>query len=312
MAPLVTVEVIRGPAAGRDAVVEPGFSVIVGRLPDCNLSIQNDPTISRRHCEFSWRGEHLYVINLSNNGVTVNGRPADQARLSDGDIVTFGATTALKVHIGENARPQKQQARFAETLETPSFRNLAPIACRKGVTPSGIVTLQLAGASPSSPDLLECLRHYWPLNFILKLKAGESDSLSDFSKCPALLNWLPIESQRQYSPLVIHQPNQSQLAQLLELAERNPIAVLSTQKPEVVLQHLRQYAGAFSNADGLRPQLTETTPELAAALMTDLDAIMVIELEGGWTLYMTDEFFASLSTLGFNISDEAAQSKTVS
>lgn len=66
--------------------------VIVGRLPDCDVSI-DEPRVSRRHATFQPTASGIEVRDLgSRNGVIVNGTRVPQALLSDGDRVTIGDT----------------------------------------------------------------------------------------------------------------------------------------------------------------------------------------------------------------------------
>jgi hypothetical protein len=68
--------------------------VVVGRLPDCTVAL-NDPNVSRRHAEFVRvaSGDGVVVRDLqSTNGTRVNGVPVHQQQLVDGDEVTVGTT----------------------------------------------------------------------------------------------------------------------------------------------------------------------------------------------------------------------------
>ena len=65
----------------------------VGRLPECVI-VLNDPNVSRRHAEFRRMGSDVFLVDLgSTNGCRVNGSPAREQRLADGDQVTIGMTT---------------------------------------------------------------------------------------------------------------------------------------------------------------------------------------------------------------------------
>lgn len=65
----------------------------VGRSPDCELVIINDPKCSRKQARVSTVGEGCEVESLNEkNLVQVNGQEVERALLRDGDIVTFGET----------------------------------------------------------------------------------------------------------------------------------------------------------------------------------------------------------------------------
>lgn len=67
--------------------------VTVGRLPECTISV-NDSNISRQHAEIRAGQTAYVVVDLgSTNGTLLNGvRIGGEARLSDGDIISFGST----------------------------------------------------------------------------------------------------------------------------------------------------------------------------------------------------------------------------
>jgi hypothetical protein len=76
---------------GRRSVLR-GDRAVVGRSRDCDVVI-SDPNVSRRHAEVRRGEEGWSVVDLgSTNGVKVNGRRLDSARLKPGDRITIGVT----------------------------------------------------------------------------------------------------------------------------------------------------------------------------------------------------------------------------
>lgn len=70
-----------------------GPTAVIGRSKQCDCVLR-DPNVSRRHAELR-RGStgDWQIVDLgSTNGVKVNGRRVDSARLSPGDEVTLGTT----------------------------------------------------------------------------------------------------------------------------------------------------------------------------------------------------------------------------
>ena len=65
----------------------------VGRMPDCDLVI-NDANVSRRHFEVQPEpdGEWVLIDLGSTNGTRVNGNLVSRHRLTDGDVITIGAS----------------------------------------------------------------------------------------------------------------------------------------------------------------------------------------------------------------------------
>jgi hypothetical protein len=71
--------------------------VVVGRSKECDIQIA-DPNASRRHAELRREGDAYWLVDLgSTNGLDVNGKRTQRARLSNGDRVTIG-TTELVFH----------------------------------------------------------------------------------------------------------------------------------------------------------------------------------------------------------------------
>jgi len=69
-----------------------GERVVVGRSRDCDV-VLSDPNVSRRHAELRREAMGWEVVDLgSTNGIKVNGRRQDHARLEPGDRITLGLT----------------------------------------------------------------------------------------------------------------------------------------------------------------------------------------------------------------------------
>jgi hypothetical protein len=66
---------------------------VLGRSRDADVQIE-DPNVSRRHAEIVQEGSAFWVVDLgSTNGVEVNGRRVQRARLEDGTRFIIGETT---------------------------------------------------------------------------------------------------------------------------------------------------------------------------------------------------------------------------
>ena len=70
-----------------------GEPVTIGRLPDCDVVLE-DRNVSRRHAEVRRTPSGFVVVDLdSTNGTKVNGAGVKERRLTDGDTITIGTTT---------------------------------------------------------------------------------------------------------------------------------------------------------------------------------------------------------------------------
>lgn len=66
--------------------------VTLGRSKDCDVTI-DDASVSRRHAEIRREDDALWIVDLgSTNGIEVNGRRVERARLGTGDRVLLGQT----------------------------------------------------------------------------------------------------------------------------------------------------------------------------------------------------------------------------
>jgi Protein of unknown function (DUF3662)/FHA domain len=69
-----------------------GRRFVIGRSKECDIQIA-DPNASRRHAELRREGDAYWVVDLgSTNGLDVNGKRTQRAKLATGDRVTIGTT----------------------------------------------------------------------------------------------------------------------------------------------------------------------------------------------------------------------------
>ena len=69
--------------------------VVLGRSREADVRVA-DVNVSRRHAELRQEGAGYWILDLdSTNGIEVNGKRVDRARLRDGDRITLGATEVV-------------------------------------------------------------------------------------------------------------------------------------------------------------------------------------------------------------------------
>jgi pSer/pThr/pTyr-binding forkhead associated (FHA) protein len=77
--------------------------LLIGRHPECDVRI-NLPKVSRRHCCVALAYDRVLIRDLgSHNGLRVNGRLVEEARLHAGDEVAIGPIIYQLVAEGEPA-----------------------------------------------------------------------------------------------------------------------------------------------------------------------------------------------------------------
>lgn len=89
----VTAELAAGMLVGLGRTYSLGSVTVIGRNPDCEISL-DDPLVSRRHAEIrSAAGSHLIHDLGSSNGTRVNGALISQHLLAAGDQIGIGGAS---------------------------------------------------------------------------------------------------------------------------------------------------------------------------------------------------------------------------
>jgi pSer/pThr/pTyr-binding forkhead associated (FHA) protein len=93
-------------------------SVVVGRHEDCDVSF-TARAVSRRHCEFRFRDDAVYVKDLGSTvGTLLNGRKVEESRIGPGDIVIVG-TYAIRLEEEDEVIPTSGWVLAYQTGEGP-------------------------------------------------------------------------------------------------------------------------------------------------------------------------------------------------
>src|SRR5688500_14206513 len=76
-----------------------GITMVLGRSRECDITL-DDPNVSRRHAEVRQEEGAYWIVDLgSTNGVTLNGKRVNRARLEPDDAILVG-TTELRFERG--------------------------------------------------------------------------------------------------------------------------------------------------------------------------------------------------------------------
>lgn len=82
---------VRAPDRASEWLLAPGRLLVVGRSPDCDLSVA-ESSVSRRHATLAVVDGALHVADLgSSHGLTCRGKKVAEARLRAGDAVELGS-----------------------------------------------------------------------------------------------------------------------------------------------------------------------------------------------------------------------------
>ena len=129
-------------------------TVIIGRSPECDLSI-HDILLSRRHCRITPEGDTWVVSDLgSKNGTRVGGDPAFEVKLRDGDVIRLGKT-AIRFRAGAFVGPSRTKTsgilRPADPFEALAGTVRDFTFQQSTISPNGI-PLPSPRPAPKEPD----------------------------------------------------------------------------------------------------------------------------------------------------------------
>jgi pSer/pThr/pTyr-binding forkhead associated (FHA) protein len=140
--PDITVQIvhIEGPRKGQIDELS-ATRITIGRDPSNNVVYGKDlRMVSRHHAEIIREGNRFLLKNLSPNGCLVNGQPAQDAYLKQGDVIAFaegGPKISFLYTVQAAARPRLQPS-----LTLPARPSLpstpAASAPRPGASPPGM------------------------------------------------------------------------------------------------------------------------------------------------------------------------------
>jgi len=98
--------IVQGPLAGKEFILYHAVTTI-GSSPKCEITIPKDPSILPQHCAIRTAGRGYALDSVDERSpAIVNGQPARQAALRDGDQIQLGHTVLLySERAAKNAGP---------------------------------------------------------------------------------------------------------------------------------------------------------------------------------------------------------------
>jgi len=88
-------QVLEGPAAGKQFAIKPNIQITIGR-GDHNLLVVGDPEVSSSHCVLTCGNDRILFKDLgSSNGSFLNDQPIREGRIMSGDTLRLGRTTKI-------------------------------------------------------------------------------------------------------------------------------------------------------------------------------------------------------------------------
>jgi pSer/pThr/pTyr-binding forkhead associated (FHA) protein len=114
--------IVLSPVDGRDPIAIDRTIVLFGRHPDCDVVIDYNSTISRKHCIVVRSSEKILICDLGSlNGVRVNGeRIRIETELEHGDRIAIGGLS-YRLEITSRVEPEQSEEESSEKTESPGW-----------------------------------------------------------------------------------------------------------------------------------------------------------------------------------------------
>ena len=297
-----SVVVVSGPLAGRTMDLQEGRPLLIGRLPECDLSIQYDPAMSRRQCQLAFVPPDCFLTNISVNGSFVNDRRVDgEAKLTDGDEIEIGSNTILRIHIRPDCdEPGSEAVNMSEAASV--------ISMSRSECPNGLVRLSF-DAEPQRLAVFSLLLARGRQSCaVLDVNKSGVTLPEDITEPDYLMDWLPPQAANQISPVLIRPADTREFGAILDDASGTDAYVLMFSKQNIEdfdgsLRSLAKFnpaTGAENSAQALfgywwpsiLTSILEHSPKEALQKMTsDIDGFLVEDVDGeGWRLFATAGF----------------------
>ena len=311
MAKRLLLEVVQGPLRGQAFSVPANGTLLIGRLPECGLSIPQDLTVSRQHCRIEFHPPECRLTHLSQTGeTTVNGVSVTRTELNSGDEIAFGADNTLRVRIEEaptGNEPTAAPGRVDHATAKQSIRfTISPASC-------GWTVYKSVEEQPGFEKLLEILNHSQQVHALIDFGRIGQPVPPELVEPQHLFVWMPPESRGQFSPVFVSVSDSPNLVEVLRAGwgQDGIVCFGSTLKGVELLAHWRKAIGAEGDKPGkaltvyywpslLNLMLSCQSPEQVAPLLSGVSWLFVEAKDspGGWNLYADEEFASVLTSAG--------------
>ena len=117
----VTLNISGGRSAGARNVIIRESNFVIGRPSSggvgCDLPLEGDPSVSRKHAALTYQNGQLFLYNLSSNGTRVNGQPIGDNQSSAASEETMPLNASAKQGSSGYA------VRRGDTIEISNYRS---------------------------------------------------------------------------------------------------------------------------------------------------------------------------------------------
>ena len=321
MSERLLLEVLHGPLAGQTLTVPAGSVFLVGRMPECQLALPQDPTVSRQHFRIEYRPPDCRLIHISQTSETfVNGQVATDVSLKPGDEVAFGTGNLLRVTL---------EPAFGRAMETSTHVGSpdvevgakTPSFCRTKAK-SGIMVFTPAAEQFGVAKILETLSRSRPAFAWVDFgKLGQPVS-DDLAHSPRLFSWLPPDVAAKMSPVLITKDSTAGFAEIVAEAWGKDAllcfgcnldasaAAAYWQKAVIAREESAPPKGllGYYIPSVVRQVLQHQTEAQVAPLMSGLSWLLTEapDVPGQWMLFGHDKLEQILTASGWTLAESSA------
>ncbi len=240
MAEQLLLDVVNGPLKGQTFVVPANTDFQVGRLPECSLCISDDLTVSRQHFRIEFHPPACRLVHVSQTAPTsLNDTPVTEARLNEGDEITFGLGNRLKL------RFVQRSTRAGQT--TMTFEGL--VAAK---IPSGWNEFHGSSEHPKLDEILTFIESHGNFGAVIDFQRLGGKVPDELGTPVPLFGWLSPDLAAQHSPALFWSDNSPELGNFVEQnwGKDALVCFASDLTDEQALDHWRTAIGAAGNQAG--------------------------------------------------------------
>lgn len=318
MSQRLLLDVVGGPQKGRTYPVLPNGSVLIGRLPECEIAIPEDLTVSRQHCRIEFVPPVCRLVHLSQTGHTlVNDSIATTVDLKSGDLISFGTGNLVRVRMeelrtGTEPTVHSGSSEAAETGHAVRFLSRA-LDC-------GWKTYTCIEPVLDFEQLLKTLNLTQQVHVMFDFNRMKLPAPETLTGAQPLFPWLAPEMQPQFSPMLVSPASLPAAIENMRAGWGRDGVVCFGAKADgdAVLAHWQKASGIEDGKPGksitvyywpsiLRQLLACQTAAQLEPFLSGLQWLLVEETDspGSWRLYAEKSFDTVLAAAGIVLSESA-------
>ena len=309
---VLRLEVVNGPLRGQVVVVQDHGTLVVGRLPECGLSVPQDLTVSRQHFRMEFHSPACQLVHLSQTGETfVNGVPVSNVELRQGDEIAFGEGNKVRVAFDESREGIGTPTAVPVRAELSESK--PPNGFTASITSCGWNLYESANEQLDFAKLLEILIGTQRVMTLIDFRRIGLPVPPEMVEPDYLFSWIPPSSREQLSPALASVSDDSTVADIIRVGwlKDGIVCFGSNLKGTELVAHWRKAIGV----EGDQPSTAKTAyfwPSILNLILTCQSAEQVEPLlgeltwlfvefpksPGKWRLYTKADFTSTLTKSG--------------